>query len=128
LPCSASFSHSFFFHLSCHHPHLHSFPTRRSSDLIGDTDLFTNRIRSTLVVPRQHDSFFNTSLMQLMECFLACFTDFICHGNDSLDTIFRPSQHYCLDRKSTRLNSSHVSTSYAVFCLYNKILNVTLDI
>src|SRR5438067_7676717 len=25
-----------------------------------------------------------------------------------------------LDRKSTRLNSSHVSTSYAVFCLKNK--------
>src|SRR5699024_12529288 len=25
----------------------------------------------------------------------------------------------CLDRKSTRLNSSHVSTSYAVFCLKN---------
>src|SRR5207249_8356731 len=23
---------------------------------------------------------------------------------------------YCLDRKSTRLNSSHVSISYAVFC------------
>src|SRR5690625_6323825 len=25
--------------------------------------------------------------------------------------------HSCLDRKSTRLNSSHVATSYAVFCL-----------
>src|SRR5690625_5464408 len=28
-----------------------------------------------------------------------------------------------LDRKSTRLNSSHVATSYAVFCLTKKILN-----
>src|SRR5699024_11539137 len=29
--------------------------------------------------------------------------------------------HYsCIDRKSTRLNSSHVSTSYAVFCLQKK--------
>src|SRR5690606_40240145 len=26
----------------------------------------------------------------------------------------------CGDRKSTRLNSSHVKTSYAVFCLQNK--------
>src|SRR5699024_11965457 len=26
----------------------------------------------------------------------------------------------CLDRKSTRLNSSHVSISYAVFCLKKK--------
>src|SRR5207245_9689322 len=28
---------------------------------------------------------------------------------------------YLLDRKSTRLNSSHGSSSYAVFCLKNKI-------
>src|SRR5699024_12625478 len=27
---------------------------------------------------------------------------------------------YCIDRKSTRLNSSHVSISYAVFCLKKK--------
>src|SRR5207249_9639023 len=30
------------------------------------------------------------------------------------------------DRKSTRLNSSHVSISYAVFCLKKKIKNITL--
>src|SRR5207249_12178418 len=29
-------------------------------------------------------------------------------------------EHYHLDRKSTRLNSSHVSISYAVFCLKKK--------
>src|SRR5699024_11888445 len=29
----------------------------------------------------------------------------------------------CPNRKSTRLNSSHVSTSYAVFCLKKKKLN-----
>src|SRR5690242_20931254 len=28
--------------------------------------------------------------------------------------------HYQLDRKSTRLNSSHMSISYAVFCLKKK--------
>src|SRR5690625_6199182 len=35
-----------------------------------------------------------------------------------------------LDRKSTRLNSSHVAISYAVFCLKkkNKQLNMTLSI
>src|SRR6266700_4885975 len=37
----------------------------------------------------------------------------------------RPSASHCLrprreDRKSTRLNSSHVKISYAVFCLKNK--------
>src|SRR5438477_9719091 len=29
-------------------------------------------------------------------------------------------QFLCLDRKSTRLNSSHMSISYAVFCLKKK--------
>src|SRR5699024_3164850 len=32
----------------------------------------------------------------------------------------RRSGEYRVDRKSTRLNSSHVSTSYAVFCLQQK--------
>src|SRR5690242_21007520 len=31
------------------------------------------------------------------------------------------------DRKSTRLNSSHMSISYAVFCLKKKNLNLTPD-
>src|SRR6266581_4176691 len=30
------------------------------------------------------------------------------------------NRHWSLDRKSTRLNSSHPSTSYAVFCLKKK--------
>src|SRR5689334_23568003 len=30
------------------------------------------------------------------------------------------AQVWCLDRKSTRLNSSHSSISYAVFCLKKK--------
>src|SRR5438876_6399046 len=33
----------------------------------------------------------------------------------------RRSQRPCRDRKSTRLNSSHPSISYAVFCLKKKI-------
>src|SRR5256885_12180529 len=36
-----------------------------------------------------------------------------------LDTRIRPGVH--LDRKSTRLNSSHLVISYAVFCLKKKI-------
>src|SRR5437870_240249 len=32
----------------------------------------------------------------------------------------KPGQLSCLDRKSTRLNSSHVAISYAVFCLKKK--------
>src|SRR5690606_40308890 len=33
------------------------------------------------------------------------------------------SQHLWIDRKSTRLNSSHVKISYAVFCLKKKKRN-----
>src|SRR5690349_23886215 len=65
------------------HRDLHSFPTRRSSDL---------------VLPR---------ILWL----------FIAHGH-----VIRPGSWRVLsgDRKSTRLNSSHVEISYAVFCLKKK--------
>src|SRR5699024_12285893 len=40
---------------------------------------------------------------------------------ERLFVVFRPSDHRPFqDRKSTRLNSSHVSISYAVFCLKKK--------
>src|SRR5690625_452166 len=39
----------------------------------------------------------------------------------SVRSIFTPNVR--LDRKSTRLNSSHVAISYAVFCLIKKKLN-----
>src|SRR5690349_23386528 len=39
-------------------------------------------------------------------------------GGPALDGVRR--QDHALDRKSTRLNSSHVEISYAVFCLKKK--------
>src|SRR2546426_4678207 len=33
---------------------------------------------------------------------------------------YKPAQAYSTDRKSTRLNSSHLVISYAVFCLKKK--------
>src|SRR5436305_14918319 len=38
------------------------------------------------------------------------------HSDDRRRSLYR-----CADRKSTRLNSSHVRISYAVFCLKKKI-------
>src|SRR5438309_9046121 len=35
---------------------------------------------------------------------------------------------WCRDRKSTRLNSSHSSTSYAVFCLKKKRRRITIPL
>src|SRR5256885_10462756 len=43
------------------------------------------------------------------------FVDGYCVGNEGLGVRYRPE-----DRKSTRLNSSHLVISYAVFCLKKK--------
>src|SRR5690348_17883265 len=40
--------------------------------------------------------------------------------NDPYSELFSPKELASLDRKSTRLNSSHPSISYAVFCLKKK--------
>src|SRR5699024_11774105 len=42
-------------------------------------------------------------------------------GKESLNFEKRRRNKIRLDRKSTRLNSSHVSISYAVFCLNQKV-------
>src|SRR5699024_11875978 len=39
-----------------------------------------------------------------------------------------PFRHFHPDRKSTRLNSSHVSISYAVFCLTKKTYIVQVQV
>src|SRR3712207_7453120 len=41
-------------------------------------------------------------------------------GQINLEVVWGSSPDYSLDRKSTRLNSSHANISYAVFCLKKK--------
>src|SRR5437870_8843579 len=84
--CPASY---FFFSCSRHHLDLHSFPTRRSSDLMQ------RRFRDRVTIALE------SHVAQLQA---------------SVATI---------DRKSTRLNSSHVAISYAVFCLKKKTTQPT---
>src|SRR5438067_8689446 len=76
-----------------HIPYLQSFPTRRSSDLVA----------AFLAVPQ--DRVRNVA-------------------GQNFHTPRGRHQRYCVlglaDRKSTRLNFSHVSISYAVFCLKKK--------
>src|SRR5437870_8756337 len=81
----------FFFSWYADHRDLHSFPTRRSSDLdrIGD--------KRTLAI--------GASLLPLGVLPLFLWLD---------------ASRQETDRKSTRLNSSHVAISYAVFCLKKK--------
>src|SRR5206468_12194444 len=79
------------FYCSGHHRDLHSFPTRRSSDLfVVHSD--STRVR-------------------------AVGTQFDVYKKPSGTVVTVPEG---LDRKSTRLNSSHDQISYAVFCLKKK--------
>src|SRR5690554_7207413 len=63
---------------------------------------------------------------QLGHCNLACFRfhqhpDYLPRNKEmSIVLLEMKTKKYLLDRKSTRLNSSHVRISYAVFCLKKK--------
>src|SRR5947207_9782893 len=46
--------------------------------------------------------------------------------NEGVDTIRWPPEMTPVDRKSTRLNSSHTVISYAVFCLKKKNTSLSL--
>src|SRR5205085_12143983 len=77
-----------FFDCAGHHRDLHSFPTRRSSDL-------RQRERIQHVPGRKR----------------------VRHPKEPARML---NPDHPLDRKSTRLNSSHSQISYAVFCLKKK--------
>src|SRR5690606_41816862 len=86
----------FSFSLSADHQDLHSFPTRRSSDLLGEI------VRGVLIA----------EVPQTVEPNA---------GSEAPTQLgLGPTVAPRGDRKSTRLNSSHVKISYAVFCLKKK--------
>src|SRR5205814_10557788 len=97
--------HYTFFPSSLHHPHLHSFPTRRSSDLLAFAHSSLAR-RVNLRVAKIHHSCREVRLFR-MQIGLKL-------------RILRFEDCFRTDRKSTRLNSSHLGISYAVFCLKKK--------
>src|SRR5207249_9374629 len=99
----------------CAHPALLSFPTRRSSDL---------GVRMVRVVGDEQ----NVKLHRIPPLLGSAAPRARWRGEhvgraagESMRAP-RPSVGWlgALDRKSTRLNSSHVSISYAVFCLKKK--------
>src|SRR5690606_39682384 len=91
----------------CTTPDLHSFPTRRSSDLPKDYgDLLHN-----LALARLHIN----GPERASELFLHAY-----ERNQRQESLIQYLYCIWLDRKSTRLNSSHVKISYAVFCLKKK--------
>src|SRR5690606_42109678 len=96
-------------------PDLHSFPTRRSSDL-GQ-----RRVKAMQSADAKSRSLATAR---------ACLADEVAASQDQRQALrlygshrgvaqtIQVGQH--VDRKSTRLNSSHVKISYAVFCLKKK--------
>src|SRR5690606_41622777 len=95
-----------FVYLLAAHRDLHSFPTRRSSDL-----LLAGTLGGLL-----------TTWVTFVPCFLwillgAPFMETM-RNNKALSAALGAIT--AADRKSTRLNSSHVKISYAVFCLKKK--------
>src|SRR5690606_42132388 len=99
------------FSVYVYHIALHSFPTRRSSDLV----LFVI-LEHAAIGPAA--GYLGVDIFFVLSGFLI--TRIIQRGME--DRTFRFTGFYArrakrLDRKSTRLNSSHVKISYAVFCL-----------
>src|SRR5439155_25265053 len=88
---------------------LHSFPTRRSSDLIPPRPRALERVTAGADRHRLR-GFLRTLARAGAEDGVALRTG----------VSERPEKAAQPDRKSTRLNSSHVATSYAVFCLKKK--------
>src|SRR5205085_7229276 len=98
------------------HRDLHSFPTRRSSDLEGrelrrrDEDRAGGaQARETVEQPRRLELSLENLLVRLMEKQVVR----LVLGEHVKE---KRGAHVHLDRKSTRLNSSHSQISYAVFC------------
>src|SRR5690606_40521465 len=96
-------------HLSPSPRSLHSFPTRRSSDLRRAVSNLLTELRPAVLGREATDQAGLDAAMTELD------------GTENLGRIGANAVlALSLDRKSTRLNSSHVKISYAVFCLKKK--------
>src|SRR5699024_11861164 len=88
---------------------------------------YTTLFRSPALHLLQFNIFAQIIFLLFRNCFLGSVLSFQSPGRLFRDLQFGTVIAYhviaFLDRKSTRLNSSHVSISYAVFCLIKKITN-----
>src|SRR5690606_41562222 len=105
----------FLSHCSVHHIALHSFPTRRSSDLIFNDSFLEMKsaafpLSSSLIVPYPRRIF-------LLKRRMSSETVMLMRQIRLKSSLFLVNPGRTIDRKSTRLNSSRVKISYAVFCL-----------
>src|SRR5690606_42165099 len=100
----------------CAHLDLHSFPTRRSSDLVHNNKTLNSFF---MVLPPSNKLNLNslyTHRPRQIHTDIFHFTALAAGiAHEFLDIAGEDTPNV-LDRKSTRLNSSHVKISYAVFC------------
>src|SRR5207249_10437943 len=94
------------------HRDLHSFPTRRSSDLAGERG--HRRERGEEGSSQHHDCRFCGSASISSSVSTSRTSEY----GFSINRV--RGRERSIDRKSTRLNSSHVSISHADFCLKKK--------
>src|SRR5439155_24507786 len=99
-----------FFLSSGRRRHVPSFPTRRSSDLGGRHGVEGAAGRARLRAHLAHLLFLAEPILEGHE------------GGLLAPPLLELAVAQAADRKSTRLNSSHVAISYAVFCLKKKNL------
>src|SRR5207253_9475724 len=93
------------------HRYLHSFPTRRSSDLVEPA--FETGRRNLQRIREMDEIFHVEHSAEMIAHIRAIFVR-------NTAGLINEHAHCRVDRKSTRLNSSHVAISYAVFCLKKK--------
>src|SRR5947208_17103425 len=113
LPVASPF---FFFYCSADHRYLHSFPTRRSSDLLNAQSVIAAARASGANAVHPGYGF----LAERGDFAKACADAgliFVGPNVKHLDLFGdKAAARAAADRKSTRLNSSHQIISYAVFC------------
>src|SRR5262245_63350854 len=101
---------------ACSHAELDPFPTRRSSDLkAGKIDEARQAVKDALRLGTQDAKlFYHAGMVARAAGDRATAQEYLRRAL-KLSPFFDPRQSQ--DRKSTRLNSSHLGISYAVFCL-----------
>src|SRR5699024_11705321 len=98
----------------CDHCDRFSFPTRRSSDL-STFDGHLEQLETVIENP-EIDLYVRGAVLEVYE---KLSKDGLVSREEFIEYLRKLLKHQ-KDRKSTRLNSSHVSISYAVFCLKKK--------
>src|SRR5207248_11747979 len=97
------------------HPYLHSFPTRRSSDLSYQGILGVKAVERYQII-KQADVLMLLTVLDQQFDLKTKYVNWNYYFPIT-DHDYGSSLTPALDRKSTRLNSSHRTISYAVFCL-----------